>query len=303
MKLRTLVIAMSAVAGMSLAPAAFSQTCSTAAWGQGGNPTVTPTVGAPVPGGPLATPTAIPRYSGRCGLRAPTGAGNYVQDSSPAAEPTFRARFYAFLAGTGTSNIFRAGNQADALTSITAASSRILVEWNGSNTITARGPGGSPTLTCSGLTAGRWYSIELGYNSTASALGSGVTGVPANSMRLRVQNETAAPIDCNQVSTGGVPTAAANNIDFVQLGNLSGGSSGAVIVDSYESRRTTPIGRLCRGDANASNTITAGDAQAIINEFVNGNLATGQADCNENGAITAGDAQCVLNRFTNGENC
>lgn len=305
MKLRTLVVAMSAVAGMSLAPAAFSQTCSTSAWGQGSNPSVSATVGSPVPGGPLATPNPVPRYSGRCGLRAPTGAGNYVQDSSPAAEPTFRARFYALLPSLGSSaTIFRAGNQTADSSLTTFTDGRIRVEWNGSNSITARGPGGTPTLTCTGLTPGRWYSIELAYNSTGSVLGSGPDSVPANSLRLNVQNQTVTPfINCTQTNSG-IATSANNTVDYVQLGTLTGGGSGsAIVVDAYESRRTTAIGRLCRGDANSSGTITAGDAQAIINEFVNGVLTNGQADCNENGTITAGDAQCVLNRFTNGENC
>jgi hypothetical protein len=299
MKLRTLVVAISAVAGLSMAPAAFSQTCATSAWGQGGNPTVGAVVGAPVAGGPLAA-TPVARYSGRCGLRAPTGAGNYVQDSSPAAEPTFRARFYAFLPASGTSTIFRAGNATADSALTTFTDGRIRVEWNGSNSIVARGPGGTPTLTCSGLTAGRWYSVELAYNSTGSALGTGADLLAANSMRLNVQNETATPaINCTQTNTG-IATAANNTIDYVQLGNLTGGTAGnAITVDSYESRRTTPIGRLCRGNADASNNSRdVNDMLALRNEILNptavASLAGGQPDCNEDGGRPdVNDMLCV----------
>jgi hypothetical protein len=297
MKLRTLVVAISAVAGLSMAPAAFSQTCSTAAWGQGGNPNVNPVVGSPLAGGPRTTPTSVSRYQGRCGLRAPTGAGNYVQDSSPAAEPTFRARFYAFLPNTGsTSTIFRAGNASVDSTLTNFNDGRIRVEWNGSNGIIARGPGGTPVLTCSGLTPGRWYSIELAYNSTGSALGTGGDALAANSMRMIVQNEALSPaVNCSQTGSG-VATSANNTIDYVQLGNLTGGSSGAITVDSYESRRTTRIGRLCRGDANNDNTRNILDSVAIANEY-NGNsvtsLAAGQPDANEDGTINILDVVAV----------
>lgn len=296
MKLRTLVVAMSAVAGLSMAPAAFSQTCSTTAWGQGGNPTVAAVVGAPVADTPRAsTPTA--RYAGRCGLRAPTGAGNYVQDSSPAAEPTFRARFYAFLPSTGTtSTIFRAGNATADSALTTFSDGRIRIQWNGSNTITAFGPGGTPSLTCSGLTAGRWYSIEVGYNSTGSALGTGSTQVPANSLRLQVGNEALSPaVACNQVNSG-VANTANNTIDYVQLGNLTGGSSGAITVDAYESRRTTPIGRLCRGDANNDSTRNILDIVAIAgenNSTTVPTLASGQADASEDGVVNILDVVAV----------
>jgi hypothetical protein len=308
MKLRTLVVAISAVAGLSMAPAAFSQTCSTAAWGQGGNPTVSAVVGSPVAGGPTAN---VSRYQGQCGLRAPVGGtGNYVQDSSPAAEPTFRARFYAFLPNTGSaSTIFRAGNAADALTDYNTG--RIRVVWNGSSSINVLGPGGSPSLTCSGLTPGRWYSIELAYNSTGSSLGTGSDTLAANSMRVTVigQGNAAtgdAPPQVNCTQTGSpVATISNNTIDYVQLGNLTGGSSGAITVDSYESRRTTPIGRLCRGDADNDNQLSIADRTAITNEVnsFGSTRAPGTPDCNEDGAITTADRTCVSQRLSAFQNC
>lgn len=312
MKLRTLVVAISAVAGLSMAPAAFSQTCATSAWGQGGNPTVSAVVGAPFAGGPVTSPV-VSRYQGQCGLRAPTGAGNYVQDSSPAAEPTFRARFYAFLPNTGSaSTIFRAGNATADSALTTFTDGRIRVVYNGTGSINVFGPGGSPNLACTGLTTGRWYSIELAYNSTGSALGTGADTLAANSLRATVIGQgnaatgNAAPqINCTQTGAG-IATAANNTIDYVQLGNLTGGAAGsAITVDSYESRRTTPIGRLCRGDADNSGTLGIADRAAITTELgsFGATRAPGTPDCDENGLIQINDRACITQRLGAFQNC
>lgn len=312
MKLRTLVLAMSTAAGLSLAPAAFAQTCSTGQWGQGGNPTVTATVGAPFAGGPVTSPI-VSRYQGQCGLRAPTNAGNYVQDSSPNGEATFRARFYAFLPNTGSaSTIFRAGNATSDATLTDFSNGRIRVTYNGSGTVNVLGPGGTPNLACTGLTTGRWYSIELAYNSTGSALGTGADTLAANSLRATVigqgnaaTGDAAPQINCTQTGAG-IATAATNNIDYAQLGNVTGGPAGnAITVDSYESRRTTPIGRLCRGDADNNNTLSIADRSAITTELGSfGNTrAPGTADCDENGQIQIADRSCVTQRLGAFQNC
>lgn len=312
MKLRTLVVAMSAVAGLALAPVAFSQTCSTAAWGQGGNPSVAPTVGSPFAGGPVTSPI-VSRYQGQCGLRAPTNGGNYVQDSSPAAEPTFRARFYAFLPNTGSaSTIFRAGNATADSALTTFTDGRIRVVYNGTGTINVFGPGGTPNLQCAGLTTGRWYSIELAYNSTGSALGTGADTLAANSLRATVigqgnaaTGDAAPQINCTQTGAG-IATSANNTIDYVQLGNLTGGPAGnAITFDSYESRRTTPIGRLCRGDADNNGSLSIADRSAITTELGSfGNTrAPGTADCDENGQIQIADRACITQRLGAFQNC
>lgn len=314
MKLRTLVIAISTVAGLSLAPAAFSQTCSTGQWGQGGNPTTVATVGAPQAGGPLTIPgTPVSRYQGQCGLRAPTGAGNYVQDSSPAGEATFRARFYAFLPSTGSaSTIFRAGNATSDATLTDFTNGRIRVVYNGTGNINVFGPGGTPNLACTGLTTGRWYSVELAYNSTGAALGTGADTLAANSLRATVigqgnaaTGDAAPQINCTQTGAG-ITTGATNTIDYAQLGNLTGGPAGnAITVDSYESRRTTPIGRLCRGDGNNDNAVTVADRTAVtteVNSF-GATRAPGTADCNEDGTVSVADRTCITQRVNAFQNC
>lgn len=309
MKLRSLVVAMSAVAGLSLAPSVFAQTCSTSNWGQGGNPSVTALIGAPVAGGPTVP---ISRYQGRCGLRAATGAGNYVQDSSPQAEPTYRARFYALIANTGSaSTIFRAGNATADAALTNFADGRIRVTHNGSGTINAIGPAGTPNLTCAGLTLNRWYSVEVTYNSTAAALGTGGDLLAANSMRVNVTGQgnaatgNAAPqINCTQTGAG-VATIAGNTIDYAQLGNLTGGSSGNVTVDAFESRRTTPIGRLCRGDADNSGAISVADRSPMsieINSF-GATSAPGTPDCDEDGTVSVLDRSCITQRLNAFQAC
>lgn len=312
MKLRTLAVAISTVAGLSLAPAAFAQTCSTTQWGQGGNPTVTATVGSPFAGGPATTPV-VSRYQGQCGLRAPTNAGNYVQDSSPNGETTFRARFYAFLPNTGSaSTIFRAGNQTSDATLTDFSNGRVRVTYNGTGTINVLGPGGTPNLSCAGLTTGRWYSIELAYNSTGSALGTGADTLAANSLRVTVigqgnaaTGDAAPQINCTQTGAG-IATAATNNIDYAQLGNLTGGPAGnAITVDSYESRRTTPIGRLCRGDADNSNALSTADRFAITTELgsFGATRAPGTPDCNEDGTLSTADRFCITQRLGAFQTC
>jgi hypothetical protein len=289
MKLRTLVIAISTVAGLSLAPVAFSQTCSTGQWGQGGNPTVGATIGSPVAGGPRGA--AIARYQGRCALSGGTAVagGRYVQDSSPAGEPTFRARFYFYSSATGSTVIYRAGNAAASLTDMNTGQIRVV--QNGT-TLTVSGPTGSGTAFSTPVVANRWYAVELGYNNTAGVLGTGAGAVPASTMSVSVRgNAVNAPV------TGSVTLPApsvANNIDFAQLGNLSG--TGGVITDSYESRRTTPIGFLCRGDANSDNNRNILDIVAIANEnnsTTATSLAAGQPDANEDGFINILDIVAV----------
>jgi hypothetical protein len=108
------------------------------------------------------------------------------------------------------------------------------------------------------------------------------------------------------VLVAGITTAATNTIDYAQLGNLTGGPAGnAITVDSYESRRTTPIGRLCRGDANNSASLTPADRTAITLELtsIGQTRATGTPDCNEDGVISPADRTCVTSRLVAIQSC
>lgn len=298
MKLRSLVVAMAAVAGMAAAPSLFAQTCSTGQWGQGSNPSVVATIGSPIAGGPIGA--SVARYQGRCALSGGTAAagGRYVQDSSPAAEATFRTRFYFFSSATGATVIYRAANQAASLTDMSTG--QIRVTQNGT-TLTVAGPTGSGAAFSTPIVANRWYGVEIGYNNTATALGTGAGSVPASTMTVSVRgNAVNAPV------TGSVTLpapAAANNIDFAQLGNLSG--TGGAITDAYESRRTTAIGFLCRGDATGEGSLGVADRAAAsteVNSF-GATLSTGQPDCDENGSVGVSDRACISSRLSAFESC
>ena len=102
MKMKTLALVAAAGFGLVGAPSVFA--CSIAAWNGGAT-------GAPVAGRPTdASPTS--RYSGQCGLRSNATAA-FVTDTTPAAEVTFRARFYVYTGLTaGSALVYQALNAA-----------------------------------------------------------------------------------------------------------------------------------------------------------------------------------------------
>jgi hypothetical protein len=75
----------------------------------------------------------------------------------------------------------------------------------------------------------------------------------------------------------------------------------AIVTDAYESRRSTAIGRLCRGDANNDGSRNSGDGIVIRNEFLSATLAAGQPDANEDGAVNSTDGIVVRNIFLGGQ--
>ena len=266
MKLKSLAAVVAAT--LSLA-ALDASACTTNAWiADGGGTGVN---GTPLAGEPDDA-TSVARYSGRCGLLS-DAAGDFVRDGSPNNESTYRVRFYARASGDGV-QVFRAQN--------TGGTNMITVTHNAAGfSITTSGG----TQTSAALTANRWYSVEInwaaGAQTTVTIQGAG----------------SATPLP-----TVTIPASlAGDRIDRADLGWISGGS-GTVQVDGMESRRTTAIGRLCRGDANGSNTISAADRSTITGE-IGGTLATGQPDCDENGTISAGDRSCVTGLITAGATC
>lgn len=242
---------------------------------------------------PLVSLTAIEpdgtvsRYAGRCAMAARAPA-NYVTDASPLNESAFRARFYLMSkrlapnsVPTGTSILFRARNAAGA--------DMITVRFNNSGT-----DGRFEFATSGGVFASsavvaldRWYAVELNW-AAGAAMTATVQGAGGAAL---------APV----VTTTSV---ASDRIDAVSLGWISGGSADAIVlVDAYESRRATQIGRICRGDADGSNVRDAADPSSIANEFVGVGLAPLQPDCNEDGRVDAADAICTRNLAAAGTNC
>ena len=252
-------------------PVGASFACTTTAWN--GNVSA---AGAEA-GGPVPATGGFARYSGSCALR--TGTGEFVTDNTPGGtgsgtEAVYRARFYVLTSSTGAAKVFSAtsgdsngGTEAIGVTYDATA---------GSFTFS-----GVTASAVTGITAGRWYSVEL-FHNTAGGAGSFTASVAGN----------------NGFTGSSTGTATATGIGSASLGMISGGA-GTLIVDEFESTRSadTAIGRLCIGDTNASGTRNVADAIAVRNEALSGGAtpAGGQPDANENGTINAQDSILIRN--------
>lgn len=210
----------------------------------------------------------VPRYAGRCSLRA-TAPGNYLTDDSPTDLSSYHARFYVLAnAGGGAAEIFKARNAASA--------AMLTVRYTGSSFELAASNGAF--VGSQAVVPGRWYAIQLdwaaGTAPTMTVQGAGGAALPA---------VTAAA------------AAAGDRIDSVQLGWLAGGSAGSIVVDAYEARRDIPVARLCRGDADGTGLRDGRDITAARSEFLQQALAPRQPDCNEDGEVNSGDLLCLRN--------
>jgi len=271
-KMKTLALVAAAGFGLVGAPSVFA--CSIAAWNGGAT-------GAPVAGRPTdASPTA--RYSGQCGLRSNATAA-FVTDTTPAAEVTFRARFYVYTGLTaGSALVYQA------LDAAATPAQQIGVTYDATaGTFAFATNTGNGTI--GSIVQNRWYSVELNWSR---ALANMVATVRGN----------AAVVDSTATITGVSPAA---QIDTARLGWISGGGTAAarpITVDGYESRRATAIGRLCRGDANNDGIRNSGDQIVVRNEAFGTSLASGQPDATEDAIIGAGDQIAVRNLVFAGTN-
>ncbi len=226
-----------------------------------------------VVGGP-GDAAPLPRYAGICSLRA-NAPGNYVTDDSPTNLQTFHARFYVLAASSGgPAVVFQARNAASAAM-LTVRFSGTAFELASSNgAFAASQP----------ITTGHWYAIELDWAAGAAPMmavkGAGVVALPT-------------------VSASAGP--ASDRIDTALLGWLAGGTSGSIVVDAYESRRDTPPGRLCRGDADGNGLRDVRDVAAARSEFLTQKLAPAMPDCNEDGNVNSGDMVCLRNLQANAQ--
>ncbi|MBL0040937.1 MAG: hypothetical protein IPP28_07820 [Xanthomonadales bacterium] len=269
-----LFLAVAALVGMNAAMAA----CNTTQWGQG---SVTAVVGTPTPGNPTAADAdgIVRRYNGVCGLRA-TAPANYVQDGLPSAEPSFIARFYVYTGVTGgTAKVFNALNTA-------AAGSTFSVDWNGTGFDFKTGAGATAfTIAATGTAPfnNKWYAVELKYTDATDTVSAKVKG--------------------NGALTENVGSAAGFTVagpDTVQFGFVSGTATGEIHVDAYESRRSTDIGRLLRGDASGNGLRDSGDLLPLRTESIGSALSPGNPNCNEDAPIDGGDLSCLRVLLVNG---
>lgn len=257
--------------------ASTASACQISAWSSATGLTVADT-GEPSAG--------FARYSGRCSLRVNAGS-KFVQDNTPADEASYRVRFYYFTGDIsgGEVDIFRARSSTP--TNIV----RVTHDGNLIRFYTNTG-GAAQSVT---VADNRYYAVEINWAAATTAggtNGSMTASVTGNGGNL------AGTATFNSLSNGN------DRITDAQMGLITAATvANPVYFDEFDSRRTTSPGRLCRGDANGNGTLTGGDAQAVINEVVNGVIALGQPDCNESGTMTGGDAQCVIGLVTGGASC
>ena len=220
------------------------------------------TSGAVTAGSP--TPDGVARYQGLCGLEA-NGAG-YVQDNSPGGIDRIVARFYVLNDNTATATIYSGfGDTA-------GGSNRFNVTLNNAGQVTVTDVATGQSVSQTGAT--NWLSVEIDWGQGA---GSGF-------IALSVNGQAAA-------ETTGLNNSGAA-LQSVRLGNING-AAGVLGFDSYESRRSTEVGRLIVADSNGDSNVNGLDIVALRNEVLGNSLATGTPDCNEDGAINGVDIVCT----------
>lgn len=235
--------------------------CQLTAWngGTGG----TPLAGGPeLPSAPNADPN-ITRYSGECSMEA--DAGDYVQDNSPATEARMLALFYFFNDGASSGDLLVGYADEGGATPL------FTVSFTSSDVSLASGAGSAVSTA---IQSG-WNSVEMEYND-------------GGAINLWLNSDATAGAT-PETATGGTGT-----VESVRLGLQNG--TGVAILDNYEARRSTNIGRLRRGDAFADDAVDVLDLQAYVDEILNRSLisGTGVAQCTEDAAVDVLDIQCVV---------
>lgn len=255
-----------AAAMLMALPFAAAEACNNNAWVSSGSATN----GKGFAGGPAAAVQAdrVARYEGLCANR--TTANQFVLDDTPNNEATFRARFMVLLTGTGQ---FFSANSADG----GGGTEVVGLSYNSGNIVVT----GATGVANVPATSGTWVSIEFLHQN----------GQPFQ-LSVRPGNS-----DTPVTRTGSA--ASSGTVSSVRLGSLPG-AAGTYNVDGYESTRSaaTPIGFLCRGNANNTGSSATvrdiNDAVAIIAEINRTAFAAGTPDVNGDGFININDASGVI---------
>lgn len=241
-------------------------------------------VGTPVAGEPDDS-LPVPRYRGRCGIQADS-MGEYLVDDSPNSESAYNVRFYYYTGNrsAGTADIFQARSASAALIRVTHDGSQLGFSING-----------TATTRAVAVADNRWYAIQLGWTSGATAS----TGAMTISV---IGAGSATPISV--LALVGASNAS-DRIDEIRLGLVSGAGSGAVGFDDFESRRFSMPPRRCRGDANNDGAITIADLASIAAEIntASQSYAPGQPDANEDGSVDQSDLSTVNAAIAAGLTC
>ena len=279
---------------IALLPLGSALACTSGAWDVA--------TGAPVADDPDTSnatngPTdggAVKRYAGNCGLAPVSGAQSSVTDNN-VGDAIYRARWYVFTGiATGNPRMFEAfTTDGGAGTSVFSAS---YDRAGGDFDFTAAGT----TIPSIAVAPNRWYSVEIFHNSGSQLTVSveGANSAVANNPALTATSVAAVTGTIQSVRLGNV-----NGNNFTLAGASSPTNSNGFSVDEFDSTRSasTPIGRLCRGDADGNglnavgdNDINVADATAIVAERLGQAIAQGQPDANEDGVVNVADATLVV---------
>jgi len=234
--------------------------------------------GAPLasgPNGPDGKP-AIARYSGVCAMQTVADTETWVEDNSPGPGgiDRIRARFYVLANNSADAVIYRGfdgGGSGNELFNLQIAADGAVSISSGSISIPAPGAAVDPG----------WNSVEIDWNSGG---------------------EFGLTINGQSVPTSG--SSAAGSLASVRLGNLNG-ATGTLNFDAYESRRSTPVGQLCVGDADGNGAIRFFDVTQIFEEVSSGGnvLASGQPDVDENGEVRFLDVAAAFELVSTAVDC
>lgn len=233
--------------------------CSIDAWNGGNSGSIS-----------VGSPSTISRVSELCGMEV-TGQG-HVQDNRVSDTRTI-VRFYVYpkLTGTGTIDVFEAyGNEV-------GGSPLFKIAFNGTQFVfNPAGASGGSAFNISAVTG--WNLIEIDWTS----------GGNFNAWVNTDTSPTAPTPD-------GTTTAGTGTVESIRLGapnGLGGFTGGFVRFDSYEAHRTTVVGSLLIGDANADAAVNIFDYGSVQSDIA-GTLQEGQPDCNLDGSVNIFDYGCV----------
>ena len=233
--------------------------------------------------GDVGSPLVFSRYQKFCSLEVTDTS--WVQSPS-ASDTRYIGRLYVYpdLTGTGSVDLLAAYSDP------AGASLLFKIAYDGSQfTFDASGAGGGSS-SANGKSG--WNLVEFEYDSDSGNFNYWL-------------NET-WDFDTLAYTTGPTDTFASGSgaVDSVRLGapNGMGGLAGTVSYDGFEAHRTTFVGALRVGDANANNSVNIFDMIGIQNEILDpiNSLGIGQPDCNENGSVNVFDMICVQNIILSG---
>jgi len=191
-----------------------------------------------------ANPNAA-RFSQSCGAQVTINAGDatasYVQDSSPAAEATYRVRFYVNLRSLQMQNgerfdVFAAYNGADPTPPATSGNPVVRLEIDQVSGVKnlvafARTDSGSELQSSSFALANGWRSIEINWAKATSA--------GANNGQLELWIDGTKQTGLASLDND---TLTINYDRWGAVAGLDAGTSGTFRLDDFASQRTGYIG-------------------------------------------------------------